>query len=333
MIMEASYMQIKLFKAVLNLFEASAGASGTAGGEGTASTGGTNNQAVDAGQSSKKGDLAKVVYGKQDGATPKPSENTTAKQEAATPTKQSQEDRIRAYNAFKAENKDLYEADFQRVFDKRFKNHKELENTNAAQRDVIDRMMVRYGITDGKLESLNKALDNDDAYYEAAADRQGMTVEQYKMFEELRRNNAILTRNQQEMIAEQEKAVAEARKEAQLQKWAQEAATVQQQYPAFSLEAELQNDRFGAMLKSGTPMLDAYRAMHFDELQNQTIQQTATQTEQAVTANIRAKGSRPVENGTVSQSSFVVKDDVHKLTKQDRAEIAKRSLRGEIITF
>jgi len=55
--------------------------------------------------------------------------------------------------------------------------------------------------------------------------------------------------------------------------------------------------------------------------------------EKAVVDNIRARGSRPSENGTSSQSAFIVKDDVSKLSKEDRRNIAKRVMMGEKITI
>lgn len=69
--------------------------------------------------------------------------------------------------------------------------------------------------------------------------------------------------------------------------------------------------------------------MHFDEI----MSAERNVTEQAVIQNIRAKGTRPTENGISSQSAFTIKDDVSKLTKADRAAIAKRVARGEIIEF
>ncbi len=84
------------------------------------------------------------------------------------------------------------------------------------------------------------------------------------------------------------------------------------------------------MLRSGVPMEQAYKVMHFDELQEATKKAQ----EEAIIANVKAKGTRPVENSTSSPSaSFTTKSDVHKLTKEDRAEIARRVMRGEKISF
>jgi hypothetical protein len=52
-----------------------------------------------------------------------------------------------------------------------------------------------------------------------------------------------------------------------------------------------------------------------------------------VVAKIKSKAARPSENGTSSQSAVIVKNDVHNLSRADRAEIARRAQRGEKISF
>ena len=88
-----------------------------------------------------------------------------------------------------------------------------------------------------------------------------------------------------------------------------------------------------AMLKTGLPMEHAYKVQHMDELIADARMTTAATVEKATIDNIRAKGARPQENGSSPQSAFTVKDDVSKLTKKDRAEIARRAARGERIEF
>ena len=58
-----------------------------------------------------------------------------------------------------------------------------------------------------------------------------------------------------------------------------------------------------------------------------------TTTEKQVVDGIRAKGARPAEVGMTSSSGFIIKDDASKLTRQDRAEIARRATMGEKIRF
>ena len=102
-------------------------------------------------------------------------------------------------------------------------------------------------------------------------------------------------------------------------------------YPGFDLGRESQDPQFLSMLRSGVPVKLAYEVMHMDEIKSTVAQTTAQQTEKQVVEGIRAKGARPAENGTSSQSGFVVKDDPAKWTKKDRAEIVRRVQRGEQI--
>ena len=85
------------------------------------------------------------------------------------------------------------------------------------------------------------------------------------------------------------------------------------------------------MLRSGVPVRLAYEVKHMDEIKAGVAQNTAKTTEKQVVEGIRAKGARPAENGTSSQSAFVVKDDPSQWTKKDRAEVVKRAARGEKI--
>ena len=87
------------------------------------------------------------------------------------------------------------------------------------------------------------------------------------------------------------------------------------------------------MLRAGVPMEVAYQAKHHSEILAGAVSSAKAETEKNVVDNIRARGSRPQENGTQSQSSFTVRDDPHSLTKAERAEIARRAARGEVIRF
>jgi len=303
--------KLKLIPAILTLFE---------GGEGGAGTGAT---APAAGEQAT-GDLSKVVYGKQESApAPEQAEDTTV-QTAAESAQETVDREAQFRQMIQGDYKDLYNAEVQRIVKGRLKDMDTLRQQNQSQQEIIDRLSAKYGVTD--LTQLAQAIDSDHAMWEEEADKAGMTTEQYMELQNLQRENAKLIR------AEKERADAYQRQQT-INAWMQEAEAVKQQYPAFDLEQEMQNPRFGAMLHSGVPMLDAFHAMHFAEIQNYTAQSAAQQAEAAVAANVRANGSRPVENGTRQQSSFTVKSDVHKLTKADRAEIAQRVRRGEKISF
>lgn len=74
------------------------------------------------------------------------------------------------------------------------------------------------------------------------------------------------------------------------------------------------------------------RIAGFDALLRSEIERAIKETEERVIGEIRAKKLRPSENGTVPQrsaSSF----DVSKLSRDERAKLAKRAAGGERIKF
>ena len=123
------------------------------------------------------------------------------------------------------------------------------------------------------------------------------------------------------------------RAQQQLQQWYGEAEQVKSLYPSFDLNAEVKNPQFLSMLRAGVPVRHAYEVVHMDQIKAGVAAMQAKATEKQVVDGIRAKGARPQENGTTSQGAFIVKDDVSKLSKRDRAEIIRRAARGEHIEF
>ena len=224
------------------------------------------------------------------------------------------------------EYKDIYTEETQRIIDRRFRETRNLEQQVGAYQPVIDMLMQRYQIGDGDMGKLSQAIENDDAYWSEAAEEAGMSVEQYKQFQKLQRENEALLRQQRQQQSSQ-------RAQQQLQQWYGEAEQVKSLYPSFDLNAEVKNPQFLSMLRAGVPVQHAYEVVHMDQIKAGVAAMQAKATEKQVVDGIRAKGARPQENGTASQGAFIVKDDVSKLSKKDRAEIIRRAARGEHIEF
>lgn len=318
---------MKLFAVNLRLFD---GEGGAPAGDGAASTQGESQASPGTTRRGKSGEYANVKFGKQEQASPAADETPPAdagqkKEAAIETTSNTLEDKRKAFRALvNGEYKDQYTEETQRIIDRRFRETRNLEQQIAKQQPVIDMLLQRYKITDGDLGKLSKAVENDDAYWSEAAEEAGMSVEQFKRFQKLERENKELLQAQR---ASQTRQMADR----QLQQWYLESEQVKAQYPGFDLEAESRDPQFLSMLKSGVPVLLAYQVKHMDEITASAAQAAAQQTEKAVVDGIRAKGARPAENGTSSQSAFVVKDDPSKWSKKDRAEIARRVSRGETI--
>ena len=323
----------------LRLFDGEGGAAAPAAGEGAAGDGnkGGSQASPAPTRRGKSGGFQNVLFGKQGdeptaaGDEPgpegkaQPSAAGKGKEGDVVTTSNTLEDRRKEFQELvNGEYKDIYTEETQRIIDRRFREARNLEERAAKQQPVIDMLMQRYKIADGDLGKLAAAVENDNAYWSEAAEGAGMSVEQYKQFQRLKRENDALLRAQR-MRQSQQAA------QQQLQKWYSEGEQVKAVYPDFDLGAESKNPQFISMLKAGVPVQHAYEVIHMDEIKAGVAQSTARQTEKQVVDGIRAKGNRPAENGTSSQSAFTVKDDPHKWTKQDRAEVARRVARGETI--
>nr|DAH42824.1 MAG TPA: hypothetical protein [Caudoviricetes sp.] len=314
-----------LYDISLRLFDGEGGgAEAPAKGETQASAGNA--------RQSKSGALSNVKYGKQPEAetqTEVQSAAETEKVKDVETTSDALEAKKKAFRELiNGEYKDLYTQETQRMIDRRFKEARENEKRMKAYQPVLDTLMERYGIEDGDAKRLMEAVDNDHAYWSEAAEAAGMSEDQYKAFRQLKRENAELLRAQQ---AQQQEALIRAQGE----KWFKEAEAMKANpmYQNFDLSQELQNQEFLSLLQAGTPMEHAYKVMHFDELMANAVQHAAVSTEKKVADSVRAKGSRPSENGTNSNSAFVTKTDPSKLTRADFEEIERRVARGERISF
>lgn len=314
-----------LYDITLELFDGEGGgAEAPAQGETQASTGNT--------RQSKTGALNNVKYGKQPEPAAQQGEQPDAgaeKVKDVETTSDALEERKKAFRKLITEDyKDLYTQETQRMIDRRFKETREIEKQMQSYRPVLDTLMERYGIEDGDAKRLLEAVDNDHAYWSEAAEEAGMSEDQYKEFRRLKRENAGLLRAQQ--MQQQEAQI-----KAQGEKWYMEAEAMKGNplYQNFDLMQELQNPDFVGLLQAGTPMEHAYKVLHFDELMGNAVQAAAASTEKKVADNVRAKGNRPSENGTNSNSAFVTKTDPTKLTRADFEEIERRVARGERITF
>ena len=324
----------KLFKVDLQMFN-DGGASG--GAEGSVATSTENAPKVETKPSgsnrrSKSGEFDNVVFGKQEGTT---SDGATSLEAEGTPTgagntdvsttSNTLEERRKAFNdLINGEYKDLYQENFQQVFDRRFKQVKGMEADLAAQKPILDKLMARYGVDD--VAKLDKALAEDTEYWERVAEEHGMTVEQYHAMQKLERENAELKAIRQRQIGQQQF-------QQQIDDWYKQADAVKEIYPSFDFKKEAQNPEFLSLLRNGNSVEHAYKVLHFDELTQNAARVAAQTADAQAQARIKQKSSRPSENGTSSQSAAIVRNDVSTLTRAERAEIARRVQRGDKITF
>jgi len=230
----------------------------------------------------------------------------------------------------KSEYKDLYGEYTQKMIDTRFARTKTLEEQATKLEPILEALGVKLGVDHKDLEKLSAAIDEDESFWEEAAEKEGMTVAAFKKYQK----------------ALQEKAVADAATAAIKQKEAtdaaksrilQQAAETKAQFPNFNLQAEMNHPETGAKFKWLLNVLsttDAYKAIHSEEIARGEIQRASQAAAKSVQDNIKARGMRPAENGLAGGASAPLhKPDPSTWTKQDRDEIERQALAGKTIRF
>lgn len=305
-----------MYRMNLHLFDgAAAGASG-----GDAGSAGSNAGFANQGERQPE----KVVYGIQD-ADPATEGDPGYQEDTKTQQEQTPVDKGKAFeDMIKGEYKEQFDARVKSILDRRFKQQNELQQYKKDADEVLDLMYAKYGVKD--LKALSKAVQEDDTYFEEAAEAENLTVEQYKYKLKLEKENAAL--KQAEAEAERIRQANDAYSE-----WTRQAEALKTRYPNFSLDAEARNPQFVRLLQSGIDVKTAFETVHHDEILSGAMMQTAQAVRKSVTDNIKARGLRPSENGINAQAGVVYKTDVTKLTAKDRAEIARRASMGETIKF
>ena len=296
---------------------AGAGDGGTAQGQGV-----TEAAALPQRKGAKSNPLADVKYGIQQGDSAPAAEvqkETTAQQQ---PDRNAEFERL-----IKGEYKDLYDARVQDTIQKRLKGSKETVDKYNALMPTLELLATKYGVKDASdIEALNKAIEEDDSFWQDEALERGVTVDQLKEIRKMERENADLKRQMQERQTREnaDKLYAQ---------WMQQEQDTKKVYPSFSLRAEMNNPDFVNLLRSNVNVKTAYEVIHKDEIIPAAMQFTAQTVERKLANKIAANGARPTENGMSSQGAAVVKSDVSQLSKADRQEIIRRVARGEKIRF
>ena len=308
----------------LQLFGEGAGAGD--GGTGDAGAKGvTGAAALPQTKGAQKNSLADVKYGIQEDA--QVADVQTNVTDADGTTAQTIDRNAEFEKLIKGEYKDLYDARVQDTVQKRLKSTKETVEKYEALSPMLEMLSKKYGVDASDVVALNKAIEEDDSYYEEEAIERNMTVEQLKEIRRMERENADLKKQMQEKVT-REKA------NELYSAWMTQSEQLKTVYPSFNLETELQNPKFGDLLRvPGVDVRTAYELIHKDDIIAGAMQFTAKTVEQKLANKIMANGARPTENGMSSQSAAVVKSDVSQLSKADRQEIIRRVARGEKIRF
>ena len=297
----------------LHLFDGAAGGDGGAAGS-------------DGSFASSEGSEPVIVYGKQEDT---PAAEGTESQVAADKEEavQAPQDKAKTFKELiKGEYKEEYQKLLESQLNNRMKRYSGIEEQLNQSNEVLGMLYSVYGVQDGDTEGLARAIQYDDNLISAQAEAAGLTPEQFRYQLHLQQQ-ADLSKQQAE-AAQQEAYIRQ-----QMAQWEAEGEQFKNFFPDFDLATECENPEFLGLLQSGVSVKAAFNAIHADEIIEGTIAQTAQSVKKSVAENIKVRGNRPAENGTVARPGVVVKNDPSKFTKQDREEIVRRVSRGEQITL
>lgn len=301
----------------LKLFDGEGASPAAAGGE---ASGDENGNVSAAGRQRAKNPLASVQYGK---------EAEGEEEEAAAPEEADNEE-TEEPESFDSLIQGKYKKDFesrvQQVINRRFRETKELEAVRAKTEPILEILAEKYGLDLSDLDGIHKAMEGDDALYEQAAMDHGMTTDQYRELSNVRAENRRLRERQEEALRRQRagERIAQLRNECE---------SLRGIYPNIDFDEEMQNPAVTRLLSANLDFRTAFEAAHMHDIMQGTIRYAVQKTREDTARNIRTRQARPAEEGSGSRVSPPAKRDVSKLTKADRAEIARRAAAGAHISF
>ncbi len=254
-----------------------------------------------------------VVYGKVDETKVETGEETTETTKGAETDPNTKFEEL-----IKGEYKDAFDKRMQGILDKRFKNSKQTESELGEIKPVIEMLMERYDVKSAKdlFEKVEKESIEELAY------KKNLTPEQYKENRELERKANLYDKN---ITQQEEKDILQQK----VATWYKQADEMKETYPDFNLQDWSDNKEFLNLLHANVPVKQAYELLDLDKIKANL----ASSVKENTVKDIQANKNRPSEVATKQGKGVVVKSDVKSLTKADREEIAKRSLRGEKISF
>jgi hypothetical protein len=223
-----------------------------------------------------------------------------------------------------------YNAKMQETMRNRLKTSKVAEENLTKLAPAIELLARKYNLDPNNIdyEALNKAVNDDDDYYENKALEMGVSVETAKKIDRQERDTA-------REKAQTERTLQEQRIQQHFEKLERQGKELQKVFPKFDLKKELQNPAFARMTHPnvGISVEDAYYAVHRSEIQAASMEAAVQKTTEKISSAIQAGSRRPNEAGTSSQAPSVSTFDYAKASREQReafkADLRARMARGE----
>ena len=204
------------------------------------------------------------------------------------------------------------------------------ENQQRARfNPALELIAARYGIEPDEkggydIDAITKAVTDDDSYYERQAEDLGVDVAVAKQLEQAKLERKRAEAREQAMRAQKEKEEREFQLRQHFMAMQQQERALQQIYPNFSLQQELQNPRFFQLTSPevGMSVEDAFYSIHHNEIMQQQAEAIASRARADAAASIRS-GVRPRENGSSASAPASGTPDLRAMTRDQRRAYIK----------
>lgn len=230
------------------------------------------------------------------------------------------------------ELKAQYDQQMSSAIKRRFQDQEALTKSNEEYKRMAALLADVYqdAPQDGSAASMIQYLEGKNDLWAEAAAEQGMSVEAFKKMKSYERQNAAL-------LGEQRAQQEAMRRQQMFESWDAMIPEVEAKYPDFDVQAEANDPETGKsftdLLGMGWSMLQAYEAIHVNDLMNRTAQAASQQAAASTAQQIRAGQGRPLENGASRQSKIGNAVDPSKFTDEDFERINRKVAAGEHVTF
>lgn len=215
---------------------------------------------------------------------------------------------------------DEFQKRFKTALDGRFKQNKEQSAELEQSRKVMQKLAQVYGKDPTDIEGIGNALDADDGFYAAAAEKEGLSVETFRELSDYRAQEAVRKR----MEAENQERV---NMQKDFDRWTQEAEGMKGKYPDFDFFTEFENNElFGRLLLNGISVENAYRSANFEKILKAETEEAKANIAKSYAAN----RNRPDENAGSNNAAATAKRDVASLTDEELDEIDRLSRKRRI---
>ena len=215
----------------------------------------------------------------------------------------------------KGKYKEEFAKRVQKIISRRIKEVKDMKTAAEKNEQIVRKLMDKFKITDGDTEKLERMIDTD--------------MNETKQLENERNEELLRTLIAQNRYLKRvhEEEARKAQMKSHNERLRAQAEETKKAYPDFDFKKQLENEEFLRLLKAGVSVKNAYEVVNIDAI----LDKNSKDAEKMVVESIRFKGNRPAENGSAPTGGILLSSDVSKLTKKERAELAKRAAKGEKI--